>query len=84
MKYLNPFFNWWAQTFAEEKNGKASGKALSALMAMLLVAFMIVWSVIKNVDVDSATLLMLLGFVCTLYGIKGFYKNKNNNQNPQP
>lgn len=51
---------------------KGSGKAMCALASMLIILFMCVYSTIKNTPIDLAVILELIGFILTLYGIKGW------------
>lgn len=70
-------YNLFKGSLTEIINGipKGSGKALSALLAMLLIAIQVIASLIPgcNCPIDHTTLGWLLTFVCTIYGIKGFF-----------
>ncbi len=70
-------FSLFKGSLTEIINGipKGSGKALSALLAMLLIAIQVVASLLPgcNCAIDHTTLGWLLTFVCAIYGIKGFF-----------
>ncbi len=51
---------------------KGSGKAMCAFASMLIILFMCIYSTIKNTPIDLAVILELIGFILTLYGIKGW------------
>jgi len=63
-------------TFLE--GDKGSGKAMCALASMLIILFMCAYSTVKNTPIDLAVILELIGFILTLYGIKGWTAVKLN------
>jgi hypothetical protein len=74
---IDTLLNLFKGSLTEIINGvpKGSGKALSALLAMLLIAIQVIASIIPGCGcpIDHTTLGWLLTFVCTIYGIKGFF-----------
>ena len=53
-----------------QENGKGSGKAVMAFIAMLLIVFIVVRDTVENTVSDYGTLSILTGFIFTLYSLK--------------
>lgn len=78
---------FWFKRSAEE-NGKPSGKAISAAAAMGCVIYIVVSSTNKKGVYIDSMFISLLGFICTLYGVKAigniFGKDKPTDQTKPP
>lgn len=68
------------QTFLEGEKG--SMKAVSAFLTMMLICFLVIFPTLKDKSIDYAVMLELMGFICILYGIKGWQAVSMNNKNP--
>jgi hypothetical protein len=67
---MKSFWQIFKDSFLEGEKG--SGKAFAAYLTMMIAGFMCIWPTLHGEKIDTATLLELLGFVCVLYGIKGW------------